>query len=282
MRSLKYRCQQSASDLLQGARYRLIDNGAKVLGVAHCDCVTAGAPKRYRQRGTIVENTCLDDRLGVHILLDLLPGLGLACDVLLTDDEEIGQSTAELFKAERQYNWAFSFDRRGTDAVCYEYRNMAEPIARHFELGQGSFSDICYLDIGCAGLNIGTGYYNGHTRRSYANLDETAQQVRRFRAFYHEMSAIHLPDERHANVLADDGWLDWREYERACDLLDAYDVRREYRDLDEFIEDYLLESEREALEFLQQECAWLAACEARERHAFDDRPSFAYDDYDLR
>ena len=176
-----------------GGRFRYVDNGSNVLAVAHVDSVDCGLT-RYKQRGTIAYSTSLDDRLGVHVILDVLPTLGILPDVLLTDDEEIGRSTAQEFIPHKQYNWMFQFDRRGQDAVHYEYNAMAPHIREFFTLGQGSFSDICWLEhLGCAGLNIGTGYYHEHTRNSYANLEHTAAQVMRFENFWNALKNTHIP-----------------------------------------------------------------------------------------
>lgn len=192
---LKLRCLQSKKSLLGGKRskWRHIDRGGTILGVAHCDSVTCGT-NAYRKEGELVYSTSLDDRLGVHILLDILPSMGIVCDVLLTDDEESGNSSAQYAELGKQYNWIFQFDRRGTDCVTYEYDSMIPHAKKHFQHGQGSFSDICWLEhLGIGGMNIGTGYYNEHTLKSYANLAETMAQVERFRAFYKEYRDIKIP-----------------------------------------------------------------------------------------
>ncbi|MCP6726064.1 hypothetical protein NL526_28810, partial [Klebsiella pneumoniae] len=65
-----------------------------------------------------------DDRLGLYYIMEILPSLGINVDVLLTTDEEIGQSSASEFKkAEgKQYNWMFMFDRHGYgNVVMYQY-----------------------------------------------------------------------------------------------------------------------------------------------------------------
>jgi hypothetical protein len=143
-----------------------------------------------------VYSTSLDDRLGVHVILDVLPLLGIRPDILLTDDEEIGCSTAQEFFTDKQYNWMFQFDRRGTDAVCYEFYNMEPYVEECFKLGFGSFSDICWLEhLGCGGVNVGTGYYNEHTKNSYANLKHCSAQVERFATFWYAFKDEHIPHE---------------------------------------------------------------------------------------
>lgn len=217
MLTLKQRCQQPTADLLHGEPFRFIDNGSNVLAVAHCDSVDCGL-RRFKQRGEIVYNTSLDDRLGVHVILDILPSRGILPDVLLTDDEEIGASTAQLFVPDKEYNWMFQFDRHGTDAVCYDYEEMEPFIELFFRLGMGSFSDICWLDhLGCGGLNIGAGYHNEHSRNSFANLRHTAEQVARFERFWDCLADTHIP-------YVEPDWCKWNmKFDR--ELVRSYPLR---------------------------------------------------------
>lgn len=181
--SLHYRCIQDAAELLDGQRLRYIDNGSNVLAVAHTDFVLGrGDVLRYRRKGDRVRCISLDDRLGVHIILDVLPKLGIKPDVLLTTDEEIGASTAGLFDPPKEYNWIFSFDRRGAGAVTYDYGCM-DSIAKYYfrRLYYGAFSDISSLEhLQCGGINIGTGYYDEHSMRCNADLAVMRRQVKRF------------------------------------------------------------------------------------------------------
>jgi len=135
------------------------DNGASVLGVAHLDSVLRAPPEK---EGPFVYAPQLDDRLGVWILLDVLPRLGVKVDVLLTDCEEIGQTTARFFRPNRDYNWIFEFDRRGSDVVMYQYESDAySDLLRDygFRLGRGSYSDIAALEH----LGV-TRFHNDHKR----------------------------------------------------------------------------------------------------------------------
>lgn len=197
MKSLRYRCQQSKESLLAGQPFRFIDNGGSILGVAHVDFVGCGRERHFRQNGRTVYSTTLDDRLGVHILLDRLPAMGIVCDVLLTDDEEIGRSTASQFIPPKEYNWIVEFDRRGSGAVVYDYDEMVGPAKKYFgKVHSGSFSDICFLDhLGVAGLNIGTGYYQEHTRHSWASLNVVRDQLNKFKVMYDEMKDTRVDHE---------------------------------------------------------------------------------------
>lgn len=161
-----------------------IDRGGDILCVAHLDYVLWQEPRRDNH---IIRAPQLDDRLGVAIALDILPILGIRADVLLTDCEEIGQTTAEFYSTDKPYRYMVQFDRRGTDAVTYQYRGRKwrSALASHFELGMGSFSDISALDhIGIAGVNIGCAYHHEHTPQCYANLYHTIGQLASFVAFY--------------------------------------------------------------------------------------------------
>ncbi|WP_437230180.1 hypothetical protein SH661x_001823 [Planctomicrobium sp. SH661] len=184
-----------------------IDRGGDTLAVAHLDFVDWTRP-RISRSGETIRCPQLDDRLGAWTILDLLPTLGIHSDILLTDSEEIGRSTAQHFRAGKQYNWIFQFDRRGTDAVLYHYdsdenRNRLEH--HGFTIGRGSFSDICYLDLDCSGWNIGTGYHHEHSRRCYARLSDTFGNAVKLAEFWREHHGEHIPPP----VETVRGYLDW-------------------------------------------------------------------------
>lgn len=177
-----------------------VDRGpdVKVLAVAHLDYVHAaqhapqtltihprgGEPREY------MFHPAHDDRLGAYIIGSLLPLLGVQTDILWTFDEEIGQTTAALYTApKKEYNWIFSFDRRGDDVVGYSYESdprwsrYVQEVG--FKKGYGSFSCIQALrHLGVLGFNFGTGYHNEHQVMCFADLAETAAQVLRFVAFW--------------------------------------------------------------------------------------------------
>jgi hypothetical protein len=177
-----------------------IDNGSNVLAIAHLDHVADN--KRYKQYKNktgqyIVENGALDDRLGVYLLMEALPKMGIVFDVLLTDMEEQGRSTAQYFNSNKAYNWMFQFDRRGNQVVMYEYESLehTKNLEKHgFNVGKGSFSDISFLNhLGCVGFNFGTAYYNEHTRKHYANITELDKQIIKFISFYNEFNNVKMP-----------------------------------------------------------------------------------------
>ena len=166
--------------------YVFRDTGERILGVAHLDTVLPGT--HFSRDGDRVFSPALDDRLGVYLLSDLLPLLGVKFDLLLTDGEERGCSTARWFVPPRRYNWMFSFDRAGTDVVMYQYDTTATRRLLHragFRVGVGSYSDIADLDfLGCTGFNFGCGYHRQHKPDCHTDLNETQQMVSRFVRFW--------------------------------------------------------------------------------------------------
>jgi hypothetical protein len=180
------------------------DNGGSVLAVAHLDSVQSS--KRFVRARTTESNKLaylsetVDDRLGAYVVIDLLPALGITdYDVLLTEGEEIGISTAMHFEppSGKQYKWMFSFDREGIDVVMYQYdtkeqRTRVERVGG--KVGIGSFSDICFLDdLKCCGFNFGTGYYNNHSRDAYFVKHHLLNQVAMFLSFWRKYKNTHMP-----------------------------------------------------------------------------------------
>lgn len=166
------------------------DNGADILAVAHLDTVQDDRSCKVidTAAGLLAVSGGLDDRLGAYVILDMLPKLGVNCDILLTIDEEVAQSTGAEFAPPKDYNWMIEFDRGGTDVVMYQYETselgflVEESGAR---MGDGSYSDIADLDhLGCAGFNWGVGYQDYHSERGHAWLEDTFRMVARFVKFY--------------------------------------------------------------------------------------------------
>lgn len=222
--------------------YWFQDNGSDILAIAHLDTVQKDrfCTVTETAAGPVAFSGGLDDRLGVYVILDLLPRLGITVDWLLTTDEEMGQSTAEDFYTTKEYNWMFQFDRGGTDVVMYDYETkklcdlVEESGAR---VGMGSYSDICNLDfLGCAGFNWGVGYEDYHSARSHAYLDDTFRMVARFVKFYYAnydtmfpYSCTWLPynkDTKDAWEDIDDDEATYRQLvsEREAELQSEYDA----------------------------------------------------------
>lgn len=172
---------------------------SKVLGIAHLDTVLSlnHFHKVKIDKKDIVINAQLDDRLGVYVMLDILPKLGIDFDLLLTEGEELGLSTAMHFNPSKEYNWMFSFDRHGDDVVLYQYEDNYINTAlkdSKFRIGKGTFSDIAFLEhLGIKGFNIGTGYEGEHSDMCYADISILNQQIARFLDFYRKNKDIHFP-----------------------------------------------------------------------------------------
>jgi hypothetical protein len=182
--------------------YHFKDNGSRVLAVAHLDTVVrpkGRVPAFHDTRsGPAVVSGALDDRLGAYVITKLLPALGVNHDVLLTVGEEDGQSTASFFKPEKEYDHIIEFDRAGTDVVMYQYEDRAsrEAVqASGARVGQGSFSDICYLEqAGVKAFNWGVGYGgNYHSEKGYAILPDTFSMVAKYLKFNAQNAGISMP-----------------------------------------------------------------------------------------
>lgn len=178
---------------------------APVLAVAHLDTVQDDRTCRVTETaaGLLATSGGLDDRLGAYVIAELLPRLGVECDLLLTTDEEVGRSTAADFAAEvgddHGYNWIIEFDRGGTDVVMYQYETpelallVEEAGAR---VGIGAFSDISTMgDLGVAAFNWGVGYEDYHSPRAHAWLEDTFRMVARFVRFYEANADLYLPHD---------------------------------------------------------------------------------------
>jgi hypothetical protein len=182
-----------------GRFYYYGDNGSDILAVAHLDSVQDHRTcdvVQTKAGSKIAFSPTLDDRLGVYVICELLPKMGIKADVLLTTGEETADSSADLFTTDKEYKWMFSFDREGTDVVMYEYRSddMKDLLKQcGFEFSYGSFSDICELEhLGCKGFNFGVGYHNYHSKRAFVFLDDTFDMVARFCRFHQLHKDTHL------------------------------------------------------------------------------------------
>lgn len=177
--------------------YFFKDNNSNVLAVAHLD--TVQPDDWYYIQNNILYSPVTDDRMGVYVLLYMLPRLGVNVDILLTIGEESLNSSAQFFYTEKQYNWMFSFDRKGEDVVTYSYHNEKFENAllkNGFRFGLGSYSDIVELEqLDCCGVNIGTGFFNYHDLDGYVDLKMLMRQVLRFRNFYNENNSTFFKSE---------------------------------------------------------------------------------------
>jgi len=234
---IKEHCTRSIADyvglagfqqhtLSDGSFYLFQDNGADILMVAHLDVVSL--PVTFRHKRGKVTSVALDDRLGVYILLEVLPALGIVCDVLLTVDEEDGDSTARGFQPTKEYKWVGEFDRKGTDVVVYDYMDNAWLDALEsvgYRIGLGCYSDISELEfMGVACANFGCGYKKIHTIKCRANLRTVQRAIGRFAKFYAQYKdtrfvcgvAYRQREETVGYTRGDGAWGDTRESNQGC------------------------------------------------------------------
>lgn len=192
LKELEKYCAMPTKDLVEPNKYKYINRGAKILGVAHCDYVEI--PYYFKsyvnsEKDWMAFCPRFDDRIGVYLLMEVLSKLGMEYDILLTDNEEKGGSTAGDFKnpANKTYNWIFEVDRRGCDAVTYCYREMDDVLKPYFKKGAGSFSDISTLAwMQTGAFNIGVGYHHEHTSECYCLSTELFYNISRLLKFYNE------------------------------------------------------------------------------------------------
>lgn len=190
------------------------DNGSNILAIAHLDVVNTTKHFKIRERRGVIRCGQLDDRLGAHVILDILPKMGINVDVLLTEGEETNRSTAEFFTTTKKYNWIFSFDRRGEDVVGYKFDDdywKKKVISAGFKPSTGTFSDIAKLeDLGCKGLNIGVGYHDEHSPGAHLVISQLERQLKRFEVFHRLYRDVHMP---HKKVIYSQQQFEYRNYD---------------------------------------------------------------------
>jgi len=158
-----------------------IDRKSDVLFIAHLDTVVK--PQFHYKTRKRIYATGLDDRLGCLVAYELAEQLGT--DLLLTDHEESFNSTAKYHSC-KNYNWIVEFDRYQDDIVLYECgsKDFENVINEYWRIGLGSFSDISLLDTESCCMNLGIGYYNAHSKNSYAKIKTVYRQIEKFKLFY--------------------------------------------------------------------------------------------------
>ena len=164
-----------------------IDRGGDVLFVAHLD--TVQVPCLVGQDGDYYYGAGFDDRVGCYVATKL--GGLLKADVLLTDLEESGCSTAQYHQL-RDYNWIVEFDREGDDVVMYDIicPELEAAVSDYWPIGLGSFTDICFLDTDIGRYNLGIGYQDAHSKLSRFSVDTLKKQVNMFKEFYNKYQKV--------------------------------------------------------------------------------------------
>lgn len=201
--SIKY--DNWSEDLIENEySYFYRDNNADILAVCHADIVTPLQDCKVVAYDEdcldYVFSPYLDDYLGIFTLLHYLPKYFpyINYDILITNFEEIGQSTMQDFvnDCSKDYNWIVQFDRRGEDVVTYQYshKKFNKALNKHFKVGHGSCSDISKAEaLETMAFNVGIGYHKEHQINCYANLNEYVRQINRFVNFYNEYCDRNFP-----------------------------------------------------------------------------------------
>lgn len=206
------------------------DNGSNILAVAHLDYI--GGPT-HTTTCTLADDTLffspvLDDRAGVYAILDYLDSVGLKFDILLTTGEEKQQSSALFFEPSRgkKYNWMFSFDRAGTDAVMYGYKDdeLTKKLKEAgWTVGIGTYSDIDDMEhLRCKGVNFGVGYYAQHTTRCHLSRRDFLANMRKFIRFYNAYVGVAMPHTPMYNQYTAEDGFSWVYKPKAVPFQDTF------------------------------------------------------------
>jgi hypothetical protein len=182
-------------------RFAIKVGSMPIVGVCHLDTVLR-KPENYHydKKAKTIVSPELDDRAGFAALILLQEMFDFT--IVCCDDEEIGQSTASeaadwLTENKVPANWIFELDRRGTEAVTYDYScPLWDGIVANYmqSVGQGSFSDICRMEsLGVKGFNAGIGYYKEHSLECHLRLAEcfdTCKRVARMIGELHQVPMV--------------------------------------------------------------------------------------------
>jgi len=191
----------------QGNKHGYLDNDSNILAVCHVDTVQSS--QFFKIKKELILSPRLDDRLGIYTSLFHLPKMGIKLDILLTDNEEIGQTTASNFVPKKDYHWIVGFDRKGTGVVLYNYDsvNWKNAISDFFAIQQGTYSDISELeDLKISAVNVGIGYHNEHSKDAYMVKKEFLYQIECFEKFYKKYKNTVFP---HVPSVGFGKWTKW-------------------------------------------------------------------------
>ncbi len=183
--------------------------------VAHID--TVQTPRFFGMKGSRLYARGLDDRLGVAMAF-LLHSERDDCDVLITDDEELGASTAEIvpFEQLEGYNCIIELDRAGNDFVTYGLADddLVAAYKEYSHKGWGSFSDICSIKKRpCGCINVGIGYELAHSMNSYAEIKDVNESYCNLNKFMTEHAGTHFKEcEKIESWGSGTGWYNGSSY----------------------------------------------------------------------
>lgn len=160
------------------------------LAVAHLDTVQSPRLDEYDDTLEVWSGAGFDDRSGLYACMKLYQQRDNVA-VLLTDNEETGQTTAQwaseplerwMAHTKQYISLMIEFDRAENDFVFYEYYSgdINTIMSRlGVSSGVGSYSDICWLqDLDVCGINLGIGYINAHSTMSYQSMPQLEHTIR--------------------------------------------------------------------------------------------------------
>ncbi len=198
-------------------RYVYVDNGAPLLLVAHIDTVQ---PPRLDSAN---RGAGFDDRLGVYLGHTLATERPDLFDLLLTDYEECGRSTAEFFEPTHAYRLVVGLDREGEDYVDYGLASdeLRDALARAgFIRGVGSYSDVCSMGhVRCNKFNVGLGIAGSHSAHSTFDQGVFERQTRRLMAFVDRHRDTTWPE-----VVEVDEWGPWGLWDERLAWMEEEDM----------------------------------------------------------
>ena len=226
-----------------------IDNKADILFVAHLDTVKKPIfygkthPRdTYKKlhhltynkailKGDVFHGAGFDDRLGFYTAFSLVYHDFLKADILITDHEETGGTTAQ-YHTPKDYNWVCEFDRRGSDVVTYGKETLLfkDALKEFFTIGHGSFSDIGKLDVNACCFNLGVAYEEAHSQESYVVISDYVRQIALFKLFFnrYQSTRFYFDNEAHKKrAVANNTW--WSNQRYDYDYNYGYGYNKSYK-----------------------------------------------------
>lgn len=211
--------------LLLGGRFAR-SGPAKILAIAHVDFIGSGVVHKANRREIVC--SALDDRLGVYLALNMEGITGIPLDVILTDGEESGQSTARYISDAHleKYNWIVEFDRMNLEPVTYGFDCMVPHLESLFaRVGFGSYTDIVELEnkspVGA--YNHGIGYQRQHSENCSVKVADVRQSIANFVTVYERLGDTKIEHDPYI-FIDDDDDLDTEYEQRLQGWSDPYDI----------------------------------------------------------
>lgn len=144
-----------------------------------------------------------DDRVGVHMLMQLYSRLTIKPNLLFTTEEELGglgirdgYKTGQLETLLENINIAIEFDRAGKDhyvSYSYEHEVFDKYLQDTMNLSKeyGSYSDVATISShGLYGVNIACGYERAHTTSETIDIDYVESLIELFIKHYNELCSF--------------------------------------------------------------------------------------------